>query len=299
MNMKRNSVGDKVFDCFNLTGLFILVGLILYPLLFVAIASLSEPDQIYNAAFLLWPKGFQLESYRIVMENPDIWIGFVNTIVYTVSGTLISMILSVLGAYPLSRSDFKGRRFFSFFITFTIFFSAIGGMIPLYFVIDKLGMLNTMWSAILPGGVVVLNMIIIRSYFETKIPMEVQESAALDGCGNFRLLFSIILPLSKPVLAIMILFYFVHHWNAFFYALIFITEKDKYPLQLVLREILVNNNLNNLLPTMTDQNYLERLKQQQSLKYAAIVITTLPVLVLYPFVSKHFKEGLLVGSVKG
>ncbi|MDO3408930.1 carbohydrate ABC transporter permease [Saccharibacillus sp. CPCC 101409] len=273
----------------------ILMVVVLYPLLFVVTASFSDPARVLNGEVWLLPKGFTLEAYANILHNNKIWTGYGNSIVYMVVGTLINIVMTLLAAYPLSRPDLPGRKGLMMIVTLTMFFS--GGLIPNYLLVKELGMVDTMWALIIPGAISTYNLIVMRTYFQNSIPWELQEAAHIDGCSNWRLLISIILPLSKPILAVMVLFYAVAHWNSFFNALIYIRSEDKYPLQLVLREILL------ISQSATEEGGNVGLEKQillsESIKYAVIIVSSLPVLIMYPFVQRHFVKGVMIGSVKG
>jgi putative aldouronate transport system permease protein len=241
------------------------------------------------------PKGFNVDAYANILKNDRIWTGYGNSILYTVVGTVINIIMTILAAYPLSRPDLPLRNGIMVLITLTMFFG--GGLIPTYLLVRDLGMVDTMWALIVPGAIATYNLIVMRTYFQSSIPWELQEAAHMDGCTNWRLLFSIILPLSKPILAVMVLFYAVGHWNSFFGALIYIREEAKYPLQLVLREILLISQ-----SAQVDGGSVGLEKQillAESIKFAVIIVSSLPVLIMYPFVQKHFVKGVMIGSVKG
>jgi putative aldouronate transport system permease protein len=293
---------DGVFDAANTTLLVILIVLFTYPLYYVLVASLSDPRLLYESPLLFWPKGVQLTSYTAVLQGSDVLVGYRNSIVYTVLGTCFGLAITVLGAYPLSRADFKGRNAFTVFFTFTMFFS--GGLIPLYMVVEGLGMVNSIWAVIIPGVVSVYNMVLTRTYFQTRIPRELHESAVAAGCGAFRLLFQVYLPLSTPIIAVMVLFYAVAQWNSYFNALIFLTDRRLYSLQLFMREFLVrvemdSNEMDRFMSAMTDNNLTGRMIQRRGLQCAIIVLSSAPLLILYPFIGRYFKEGIMVGALKG
>ena len=295
-SFSRQSRGDKVFNVVN--GLLIAVILItiIYPLWFVIIASVSDPARVLGGQVILWPKDFTLQGYRMVFRDPMIMTGYRNTLFYTVTGTAINLVMTILAAYPLSRKDWVGRGFFMGVLMFTMFFS--GGIIPTYLMMNSLGMVNTVWAMILPGAVSVYNTIIMRTFFLNSIPPELQEAAQVDGCSNTRLLLQIVLPLSKQILAVMVLFYGVAHWNAFFNALIYLTESKRYPLQLVLRSILIQNTASqDMLGDLDTMG--SRVMMAETIKYALIIVSTLPMMILYPFLQRFFEKGVMVGAVKG
>lgn len=290
---KRNS-DEKLFDAVVSALALLIVVVVLYPLIFIVSASFSDPALVLSGEVVLLPKQITLEAYRNVFQNDQIWNGYGNTILYTAVGTVINLIMTTLAAYPLSRPDLPGRGIIMFFVTLTMFFS--GGLIPSYLLVKNLGMVDTMWALVIPGAIATYNLIVMRTYFQSSIPWEIQEAAHIDGCSNWKLLTHVILPLSKPILAVMILFYAVGHWNSFFNALIYIRSKDMYPLQLVLREVLMVSQAD-----AVDSNVgLEsKILLAESIKYVVIIISSLPVLLMYPFVQKHFVKGVMIGSLKG
>lgn len=292
----RQTKEDKVFDLVNAALIALLLLVIVYPLWFVIIASVSNPAQVIGGQVILLPKGFSLEAYRMVFRDSMVMTGYRNTLIYTVTGTVINVVMTVLAAYPLSRRDWVGRGFFMGLLMFTMFFS--GGIIPTYLMMNQLGMINTIWAMILPGAVSVYNTIIMRTFFINSIPGELQEAAQVDGCSNTRLLLQIVLPLSKQILAVMVLFYGVGHWNAFFNALIYLTESKRYPLQLVLRSILIQNTASqDMLGDLDTMG--SRVMMAETIKYALIIVSTLPMMILYPFLQKFFEKGVMVGAIKG
>lgn len=230
-----------------------------------------------------------------MFQNEDVWIGFRNTFLYTTLGTAFNLLLSIMVAYPLSRKDFYGRNVLTIFLVFTMFFS--GGMVPTYLLVRDLGMLNTIWAVIVPGAVSVYNVVIIRTFFQN-IPNELRESAELDGCSNIQYLIKILLPLSKPVIAVMVLFYGVSQWNAFFDALIYLTDRNLFPLQLFLREMLIQDQLSEMVQ-VSDSTLDNHALTVEGLKYAVVVVASLPMLVLYPFLQRFFVKGVMIGSIKG
>lgn len=291
----RESKTDYTFNIFNYVFLSIVAMLVIYPLVFVVSASFSNPEYVISGEMWLWPKEFTLDAYEKVFKNQDIINGFVNTLKYTVFGTILNVIMTILAAYPLSRRDLKGRGFIMAFIVFTIFFS--GGLIPTYLLIRDLGMLNTFWVMVIPNAVAVWNIIIMRTFFQA-LPHELEESAMIDGCGNFRILWSIVLPLSFPVIAVMVLFYSVGHWNSYFQALIYLQDQEKFPLQLILRQILIQGQTDDMVET-TSESFLAQQLSVEGLKYAVLIVANLPMLMLYPFLQRYFVKGVMVGSLKG
>ncbi|KOO51108.1 carbohydrate ABC transporter permease [Viridibacillus sp. FSL E2-0187] len=291
----RETKTDRAFNIFNIVFLAIVALLVIYPLVFVLSASLSNPQYVLSGELWLWPKEFTLDAYEKVFKNEDIINGFVNTLKYTVFGTILNVIMTILAAYPLSRRDLKGRGFIMAFIVFTMFFS--GGLIPTYLLIRDLGMLNTFWVMIIPNAVAVWNIIIMRTFFQS-IPHELEESAMIDGAGNFKILWSIVLPLSFPVIAVMVLFYSVGHWNSYFQALIYLQDQDKFPLQLILRQILIQGQTDDMIKA-TSESFLAQQLSVEGLKYAVLIVANLPMLMLYPFLQRYFVKGVMIGSLKG
>jgi len=291
----KASKGDLVFDIIICIMLIIILGITIYPLLFVVSASLSDPLSVLEGEIWLFPRELTLDGYKRVFTYDDIMMGYKNTILYTLIGTAINILMTIAGAYPLSRKDFYGRNTIMMFLTFTMFFN--GGLIPTYLVIQKLNLINNFWVMILPGAVSMYNLIIMRTFFQTTIPLELQEAAVIDGCSNIKILVKIVIPLSIPVIAVMAIFYGVAHWNAFFDALIYMTDRQKFPLQLILREILIQNQMDEM---MTDTEDIAR--QQllaESVKYAVVVVASVPVLILYPILQRYFIKGVMIGAIKG
>ena len=243
----------------------------------------------------LWPSGFTVESYGRVFRDDSILLGYRNSIVYTCVGTAINLVMTLTAAYPLSRRDLRGRRFFMFMVTFTMFFS--GGLIPLYLLVRSLGMLNTIWALVIPNAVAVWNLIIARTFFQSSIPQSMLDAAVIDGCSNFQFFVRIVVPISPAIIAVMVLFYAVAHWNSFFEALIYIIDEEKHPLQLVLRNVLIADTADKDMVDPEDQARL--FQMVEVLKYAVIVVASAPLLVLYPFVQKYFVKGVMIGSLKG
>ncbi|MFS0726586.1 carbohydrate ABC transporter permease [Paenibacillus sp. 1P07SE] len=286
---------ERLFDAIVYGIAAIIMIIVLYPLLFTVSASFSDPSSVLRGDVWLLPKGINVDAYASILENGRIWTGYSNSILYTVVGTAINIVMTILAAYPLSRPDLPLRNGIMVLITLTMFFG--GGLIPTYLLVRDLGMVDTMWALIIPGAIATYNLIVMRTYFQSSIPWELQEAAHMDGCTNWRLLVSIILPLSKPILAVMVLFYAVGHWNSFFNALIYIRDEAKYPLQLVLREILLISQSSQMDGGSVG---LERqILLAESIKFAVIIVSSLPVLIMYPFVQKHFVKGVMIGSIKG
>ncbi|MDI9521498.1 MAG: carbohydrate ABC transporter permease [Bacillota bacterium] len=278
---------------YSLSILFSVV--ILVPLIFVVAASFSSPDALMAGRVFLWPVEFNIRGYTMVLEHKMLVTGFKNTLIYAGAGTVINVLLTILAAYPLSRRDLKIRNPVMFLFAFTMLFS--GGMIPLYLLVKDLKILNTRWAMLLPNAMTVWNVIITRTYFQSNIPDEMLESANIDGCDDFRFLWKIALPLSVPIIAVNVLLYAVGHWNSYFNALIYLNDNALYPLQLVLRDILIQDDTAGISMDVTKQ--LEQQRLRYLLQYSTIVVATVPVAVLYPFVQKYFVSGIMVGAIKG
>ena len=292
----ENTASDKVFSFFNYFFLTIIALLVVYPLIFIISASLSNPIHVLNGEIWLWPKGLNFDAYKKLFSNHDIVNGFLNTVKYTVVGTVINVVLTIMAAYPLSRKDFVGRNVIMGILVFTMFFS--GGLIPSYLLIKSLGMIDTFWVMVIPNAVSVFNIIIMRTFFQATIPLELQEAAMIDGAGNIRILLKVVLPLSMPVIAVMILFYAVAHWNSYFTALIYLQNKELFPLQLILRDILIQSQTSDMVKS-TSESFLKQQMSVEGLKYAVLIFANLPMLILYPFLQRYFVKGFLVGAIKG
>lgn len=295
-NRIKDTRADVIFSRVNLIIAILFLLIFLYPLYYVVIAGLSDPQYIWSGEIRLWPKGFHLDGYKMVLENQDLLIGYRNSIFYTIVATVCSLILTISAAYPLAQKGLMFRGFLSKLTTFTMIFS--GGLVPTYLLVKQLHMLDTVWSVILTATISVTNIIITRTYFETTIPDELREAALLDGAGPFRFLFEITLPLSKAVLAVMALYYGVYHWNSYFRAMIYLFDRNLFPLQLVIREILFSASA--LIETAGDmEDYAMLMRQAETIKYCVIVVAALPPMIAYPFVQKFFVKGIMIGSVKG
>ncbi|OIB02373.1 sugar ABC transporter permease [Paenibacillus sp. LC231] len=298
----KESKWDKIFLGSVYIYLSIALIVVLYPLIYILSASISSPQQVNSGAMWLFPKEITWAGYQLVFENPKIWNGYLNTIVYTGIGTLLNLTVTLPAAYALSRSDLVGRQLFLGFILFTMFFT--GGLVPTYLVVRNLGLINTMGALILPVAASVWNIIVARTFFQTTIPKELQEAAYMDGCTNLKLFVRIILPLSAPIIAVMALFYGVSHWNSYFPALIYLNDESKYPLQMVLRQILVLQEMTAETTGAAISGDAARAMSSKAetaslIKYGVIVVSTLPIVALYPFLQRFFVQGVMIGSVKG
>lgn len=289
--------GEKIFLIVNNCIMVLLMIVTLYPMLYVLFASLSDPVELgRNTGLLLKPAGFTLRGYAAVLKSENIWLGFRNTIFYVVVGTLFSMVITILGAYPLSRKNLMLKRPLTLFMIFTMFFG--GGMVPTFLVVQSLGLTNTVWAMIVPGMLSVYNMIVLRTSFES-VPESLYESAALDGAGHVTLLTRITLPLSKAALATITLFYAVGKWGEWYNALVYLQKRrDLYPLQMFLRELLVQQEDMDALMSTSVGMASDSVLLQEVIKYATIIVTTVPILIVYPFLQKYFVKGVLIGSVK-
>ena len=286
---------DRLFDWVISLIAMIVILIVLIPLIFVMAASFSDPDMVIRGKVFLIPKGITTKAYTMVFENKDIWRGFANSVFYTAAGTLISVTLTVLAAYPLSRKGLPGRNLLMMGILFTMYFS--GGMVPTYLLVRDLGMYNTVWAVLVPAALSTYNLIVAKTFFENSIPEELYESAYLDGCGNIQMLFKIVLPLSKAILAVLVLYYAVGIWNSYFDALIYLKDTAKHPLQIVLRNILLLGQTEQM--GTNDVGMAEKIKMAEAIKYSAIVVSSIPMILIYPFIQKHFVKGVMIGAVKG
>ncbi|MEC2343228.1 carbohydrate ABC transporter permease [Paenibacillus barengoltzii] len=285
---------DRLFNVVNYTLLILLVIATLYPLVYVLLASLSDPARLLAYKGFLWkPIGFSLEAYRAVLANPGIGIGFRNTLFIVVFGVTVNIFMTALGAYVLSRKNVMWNKVFMFIIVFTMFFG--GGLIPMYLIVKGVGLLDSLWSTIIPFAVSTFNLIIMRTSF-MGIPDSLEESAKIDGANHFTILFRIIIPLSMPVIAVMILYYAVDKWNGWFYASVFIRSRELFPLQLVLREILISNSTDSM---SIGASAGDRFQIGETIKYATIIVATFPIMCVYPFLQQYFVKGVMVGSLKG
>lgn len=287
--------GDRVYYAITVAMLWIALILVAIPLIFVLASSFSSAEAIQAGRVLLWPVEFNVRGYQLIFRTQAILDGYRNSLIYMVSGTAINLVMTFLFAYPLSRKDFQGRTFMTIFMTITMFFS--GGLIPSYLLVRGLNMLDTIWAMIIPGAMSVWNVIIVRTYISSNVPFELYECASIEGCGDFRYVLRFVLPLCVPIVAVMALLYAVGHWNGYFSAMIYLSTRTKYPLQLVLRDILVLN-----MGVGSPQD-VERQRELQLfsylLKYSTIVVASLPMMIAYPFVQRFFIRGIMIGAIKG
>lgn len=298
MMVKRKTKGDVLFDIINLAILVMLGLIVLYPLYFVVIASISDPNFVNRGQVILIPKGVTLLGYTKLFQDSMIWVGYRNTFFYTLAGTTLDVFVTICAAYALSRRDLVGRKVIMAYFVFTMYFS--GGLIPLFVQVNNMGLYNTRWILILLGMVSVYNLIIARTFFETTIPVELLEAAKIDGCSDLRFFRSVAIPLSHAVIAVLVVYYGVGRWNQYFNALIFVSKQDYYPLQIVLREILIQSRQAEAVVSEGQiQELMERNKYAELIKYGVIVVSSLPVMILYPFAQKFFVKGVMLGAVKG
>lgn len=292
---------DKIFMVCNYIYVFLAFIIVFYPLVYIVSASISDPKFVSSGEMWLFPKGITFEGYKRVFENSDIWTGYANTILYTVVGTSINLFVTLPAAYALSRKDFVGRNFFMGMFMVTMFFG--GGLVPSYLLVKELGMINTMWALVLPSAASIWNIIVSRTFFQSTIPNELQDAAQIDGCTNMRMFIKIVLPLSMPIIAVMALFYGVGNWNSYFSALIYLNDSAKYPLQLVLRQILVLQEMSAQGGGIMDASSAAALNSKAEIaalvKYAVIIVATVPIIAIYPFLQRYFVQGVMIGSVKG
>ena len=295
-NHIRPSVGDKTLtvSVILITALFALV--VFIPLWNIVVSSFSDVNAVLGGRVSLWPVDFSLDGYKAVLSNKDVGTGYLNTLAYTVIGTIVNISVTMICAYPLTRRELPFRGLIMFLFTFTMFFG--GGLIASYLNISNLHMINTFWVMILPGAMSVYNMVLARTFIQSSIPNDLMEAARIDGCSYTRYFFKIVLPLSPAILAVLALNYAVGHWNSYFSALIYLRDRSRFPLQLFLREILIANTIDDSLLVDPESNEI-RQGLADVLKYALIVISTLPVLCFYPFAQRYFMQGIMIGSVKG
>lgn len=289
------SKGDRIFTIINAVIMILVCIVVLYPLYYVLLASVTDPVVVNSGKLLLYPEAWYTEGYVTTLEYGPLWTAYKNTIVYTVVGTVVSLICTIPAGYALSRMDLVGRKPIMFLFTFTMFFS--GGMIPLYLTIQQLNIYNTIWAMVLPVAVSAYNLIVCRSFFDTSVPIELLEAAKIDGCSDFGFFFKIAIPLSKTIIAVMTLFYATAMWNQFFNALMYLQDYDKMPLQVVLRDLVLMNQANQMGSSGAEMVTRQKLAEQ--LKYCIVVVAAFPLLCIYPFLQKYFAKGVTIGAVKG
>jgi len=298
INKKKNKVKtsnkDKVFQfiLYFISGIMLLV--VIYPLFFVIIASFSDPSAVAGGDVWLLPKGFTLDGYKELFRHSEIWIGYKNTILYTAVGTLVGLAVNITAAYALSRKDLVGRKFFTILFVFTMFFN--GGLIPTFLTIKDFHLYDSFLVMVIPFSVSVFNIIVARTFFQNNIPSDLYDSARIDGCGNLHYFFKIVLPLSKAIIAVIGLWTAVGMWNSYFNALIYLKDSSRYPLQLILRNILITNNLQ--MSFGSGEAMQVALRLSSLMRYSVIIVATVPIMCIYPFVQKHFNQGVMIGAVK-
>ena len=285
-------MGDKIFYFFNYLFLGFLALVILYPLYFIIIASISDPDAVLGGDVILFPVGITLSGFEAILQRSDVWYGYLNTIIYTALTVILSLVVTVPAGWALSRKRLFGKKLFMIYFIIPMFF---GGLIPFYNVMSSLKLINTAWAVILPSILSVWNLFMTRTFFESSIPDGLVEAARIDGASEFRIFFSLVLPLSKAILAVMALYYAVGQWNSYFNAMIFLQDENLYPLQLILREILIASETTT---GGSGETILEQYRLANQIKYVSVIVSSAPVIMLYPFVQKYFAQGAMIGSLK-
>lgn len=294
-NRITSSGTDRIFDYFLYSIAVIILIIVVYPMYFIIIASISDPAEVSSGNITFLPKGINFDGYKALFNYPELWVGYRNTILYTLVGTAVNLLVNIPAAYALSRKDLVGRKFLTIIFLIPMFFT--GGLIPTYMIIQNYHLYNTFWVMVVPFSVITYYIIVARTFFSTSIPAELWESAQIEGCGNLRFFFQMVLPLSKAILAVIALWSAVGHWNAYFNALIYLRNPDLQPLQLILRNILIESKT---ISSMTTGAAAAEAQQFADLvKYVAIVVSSLPIMCMYPLVQKHFNQGVMVGSLKG
>lgn len=297
--MRNFSLSDKAFERINFIFVLMITLIIVYPLIFVISASISDPHAVNTGKVWLWPVDITFDGFIRVFNNKAIWVGYKNTIIYTLIGTAIHLFVLLPCAYALSRKELMAKKFFLWFILFTMLFN--GGLIPTYLVVKGLGMVNTMWAIVIPGVVGAWSILVARSFFQQTIPDQLVEASKIDGASDFYLFIRIVLPLSLPIIAVMALFHAVALWNQYFNALIYLSDEELFPLQLILRQILILNEVSAdsaASAAGAAQSFADQVKTASLVKYAVIIVSALPLLIVYPFLQRFFVKGVLIGSVK-
>ncbi len=297
MKPKPLGLSDRASDVILVVLSLIIAFIVAYPLYYILIASVSDPYEVYAGKTFLLPSGFSFNGYKAVFADNNLFRGFFNSVKYTVIGTVFSVIMIYLTAYPLSIKNLPGRKLISIFFIITMYFG--GGLIPTYLIVKNTGLINNIWALFLPGGVAVGNMIIVRNYFENSIPKELIEAAKIDGCSQWRTFGQIVVPLSKPIMAVMVVYSMVAYWNDWFTALIYLPGQEKAPLPLVLRNILIKSSVSATQASTISGGYAELNKLTEMIKFSSIIVAALPMLIIYPFVQKYFEKGMMAGAVKG
>ncbi|MBQ3705736.1 MAG: carbohydrate ABC transporter permease [Clostridia bacterium] len=296
-NKVSHGLSDKTSDIILVIITAVVLFLVAYPLYYVLIASFSNPYDVYAGKTFLLPSQPTLDGYKAVFADSNIFTGYMNSIKYTVIGTIFSVTLLYITAYPLAQKDLPGRKLFSMFFIITMYFG--GGLVPTYLIVKQTGLINNMWALFLPGGVGVGNMIIVRNYFQNSIPHELIEASEIDGCSKLRTFLRIVIPLSMPIMAVMVVFSMVAYWNDWFTALIYLTGAEKAPLPLVLRNVLIRSSVSAAQASTISGGYAELNKVTEMIKFSSIIVAAAPMLIVYPFVQKYFEKGFMAGAVKG
>ncbi|MDD2429258.1 MAG: carbohydrate ABC transporter permease [Eubacteriales bacterium] len=286
---------DRVFDALLYAISLVILIIIIYPLYFIIVASFSNPSAVTGGKVWFWPVGFTLDGYKALLEAPQLWTGYGNTILYAAAGTFIALVFNIPAAYALSRKDLYGRRILNVFFLIVMFFS--GGLIPTFLVVQQVGLYNTFWVMVLPFSISIYNIMIARTFFDTSLPGDLHDAAQMDGCNNLRFFFQIVIPLSKAIIAVIALWTAIGHWNSYFNALIYLRDPWRRPLQLVLRNILITNQ--RIFAVTTGEAALEAVRKANLLRYTSIIVSTVPILAIYPFAQKYFAQGVMIGAVKG
>jgi len=291
---------DKILSALVYAFLSLVLLVVAYPLYFVVIASISDPIMVNTGKVWLYPRGITLLGYQKIFVHEELLRGYRNSLMYMVAGTTLNLVLTLTAAYSLSRRDLVGRNGFMAFLTFTMFFH--GGLIPTFLLVRSLGLYNTFWVMILPNAVGVWNVIIARTFFQSNVPQELLDAAVIDGCSDFKFFLRVVLPLSAAIIAVMMVFYAVGHWNAYFNGLIYLKSKERFPLQLILREILIQNQFNEEMAqemVADGESVIQAQMIAEAIKYGIIIVASLPMLILYPFVQRHYVKGVMIGAIKG
>lgn len=295
-NKIKDNLQDRVFNVVSTVALAFLGLIVFYPLYFILIASFSDPMAVNNGDVLFWPIGISFAGYESIFQDSRIWTGYINTFIYTILGTLFGVTITILAAYPLSRKELKGRNFIMILFIITMYFG--GGLVPTFLQINKYGLYNTMWVMVILGSVSAWNVIVARTFFQNNIPRELFEAASIDGCGEGRFFMVMVLPLSKAIIAVIALYIGVMHWNQYFNAMIYLSDAKLQPLQIILRNILISNQMVDV--TSVDMaNLAERTLLAEYIKYGVVVVSSLPILAVYPFLQKYFVKGVTIGALKG
>ncbi|MCZ2258500.1 carbohydrate ABC transporter permease [Sporosarcina sp. G11-34] len=293
----KETTPDKIFKVFNYSLLTVAMIAVLYPLIFIISASISDPAAVNSGKMWLYPIDITFEGYQRVFNDPKIWVGYRNTIYYTALGTFINLFVTLPAAFALSRRDFIGRNFFMTMFVVTMFLS--GGLIPSYLLVKNLGLMNSVWALVIPNAAAIWHIIVCRTFFQSTIPEDLEDAAKIDGASIFYFFAKVVLPLSTPIIAVMALFYGVDHWNSYFNAMIYISDISKYPLQLVLREILVLQEMSTSVNNLDGAALQNQANIAAIMKYAVMLVATLPLIIVYPFMQRFFVQGVMIGSVKG